>query len=223
MYCESDQASLCWDCDEKVHCANFLVAKHLRCLLCHVCQSLTPWKASGPKLGPTVSVCDACVAAARCGVNDDDKAVVRRGSQSERISGHDETDDDDDYEDEDDDDDDDEDPDEEEEEEDDENQVVPWSGDDSQSPPQPPPPPVSSSCSSISEEDFSLKRMRDFGDLFSDVSLYLVFFFLLIFFFQFCFQCSACFFFLFSSFFCITSCIELWVDLAGCDFFFKKK
>lgn len=166
MYCESDQASLCWDCDEKVHCANFLVAKHLRCLLCHVCQSLTPWKASGPKLGPTVSVCDACVAAARCGVNDDDKAVVRRGSQSERISGHDETDDDDDYED--DDDDDDEDPDEEEEEEDDENQVVPWSGDDSQSPPQPPPPPVSSSCSSISEEDFSLKRMRDFGDLFSD-------------------------------------------------------
>ncbi|XP_062017092.1 zinc finger protein CONSTANS-LIKE 9-like isoform X2 [Rosa rugosa] len=61
MYCESDQASLCWDCDIKVHGANFLVAKHLRTLLCHVCQSLTPWNASGPKLGPTVSVCENCV------------------------------------------------------------------------------------------------------------------------------------------------------------------
>ncbi|KAG2299330.1 hypothetical protein Bca52824_035802 [Brassica carinata] len=28
MFCESDQASLCWDCDGKVHGANFLVAKH---------------------------------------------------------------------------------------------------------------------------------------------------------------------------------------------------
>ncbi|KAH7546531.1 hypothetical protein FEM48_Zijuj01G0210800 [Ziziphus jujuba var. spinosa] len=61
IYCESDQASLCWDCEEKVHGANFLVAKHTRSLLCHVCQSPTPWKASGPKLTPTVSVCESCV------------------------------------------------------------------------------------------------------------------------------------------------------------------
>lgn len=60
MYCESDQASLCWDCDSRVHTANFLVAKHTRTLLCHACQCLTPWSGSGPKLGPTVSVCDAC-------------------------------------------------------------------------------------------------------------------------------------------------------------------
>lgn len=60
MLCESDQASLCWDCDGKVHAANFLVAKHSRTLLCHVCQSPTPWKAAGPKLGPTVSVCRVC-------------------------------------------------------------------------------------------------------------------------------------------------------------------
>ncbi|KAF4392698.1 hypothetical protein G4B88_029437 [Cannabis sativa] len=46
MYCESDQASLCWDCDEKVHGANFLVAKHSRSLLCHVCNFPTPWMAS---------------------------------------------------------------------------------------------------------------------------------------------------------------------------------
>lgn len=61
MYCESDQASLCWDCDAKVHSANFLVARHSRCLLCHLCQSPTPWKASGEKLGPTVSICERCV------------------------------------------------------------------------------------------------------------------------------------------------------------------
>ncbi|XAR55437.1 hypothetical protein NMG60_11035505 [Bertholletia excelsa] len=61
MFCESDQASLCWDCDAKVHSANFLVAKHIRSLLCHVCQSPTAWNASGAKLGATVSVCSSCV------------------------------------------------------------------------------------------------------------------------------------------------------------------
>lgn len=60
VYCESDQASLCWDCDARVHTANFLVAKHSRILLCNSCQSLTPWTGSGPKLGPTVSVCQKC-------------------------------------------------------------------------------------------------------------------------------------------------------------------
>ncbi|KAK9119348.1 hypothetical protein Scep_017441 [Stephania cephalantha] len=53
---ESDQASLCWDCDSKVHCANFLVARHSTSLLCHSCQS------TGVKLGPTaVSVCERCM------------------------------------------------------------------------------------------------------------------------------------------------------------------
>ncbi|GFZ05574.1 B-box type zinc finger family protein [Actinidia rufa] len=68
MYCESDQASLCWDCDAKVHSANFLVARHSRSLLCHVCQSPTPWSASGAKLGPVVSACESCVD----GYDDDD-------------------------------------------------------------------------------------------------------------------------------------------------------
>ena len=61
-FCESDQASLCWDCEGKVHGANFLVAKHTRCLLCNVCQSPTPWKASGLRFGPTVSICESCLA-----------------------------------------------------------------------------------------------------------------------------------------------------------------
>ncbi|XVE92855.1 hypothetical protein REPUB_Repub01dG0139100 [Reevesia pubescens] len=65
-FCESDQASLCWDCDAKVHGANFLVARHVRCLLCHACQSLTPWRATGSKLGHTVSVCESCV---NCGAD----------------------------------------------------------------------------------------------------------------------------------------------------------
>lgn len=60
MYCASDRASLCWDCDAAVHSANFLVARHSRNLLCNVCQSPTPWAASGGKLGPTVSVCEQC-------------------------------------------------------------------------------------------------------------------------------------------------------------------
>ncbi|KAG5007970.1 hypothetical protein JHK85_026512 [Glycine max] len=62
MLCDSDQAKLCWECDEKVHSANFLVAKHSRVLLCRLCHSPTPWKASGTKLMLTVSFCQRCVA-----------------------------------------------------------------------------------------------------------------------------------------------------------------
>jgi len=62
MVCDSDEAKLCWECDDKVHSANFLVAKHSRVLLCRSCHSPTPWKASGTKLTPTVSFCQPCVA-----------------------------------------------------------------------------------------------------------------------------------------------------------------
>ncbi|KAI3824726.1 hypothetical protein L1987_06197 [Smallanthus sonchifolius] len=62
VYCDSDEASLCWTCDGKVHSANFLVARHSRSLLCRVCRSPTPWTASGEKLGPSaVSICEKCV------------------------------------------------------------------------------------------------------------------------------------------------------------------
>ncbi|KAK9689032.1 hypothetical protein RND81_09G030100 [Saponaria officinalis] len=61
MYCESDRASLCWRCDNKVHGANFLVAKHTRTVLCHHCQGLTLWTASGPILPPSMSLCLSCV------------------------------------------------------------------------------------------------------------------------------------------------------------------
>lgn len=60
VYCESDEANLCWECDAKVHGANFLVAKHSRCSLCRVCNALTPWKATGSQLGQTLALCYAC-------------------------------------------------------------------------------------------------------------------------------------------------------------------
>lgn len=172
MYCESDEASLCWDCDEKVHRANFLVAKHQRCLLCHVCQSITPWKASGQKLAPTVSVCETCVSSVRCKVHDDEE-VVKRENQSERSNNEDEDEDldeSDEYDEESDDDEEEEEEEEEEQEEDGDNQVVPWSVG-SQSPPPPPPVSCSSSSSLSSGEEISMKRMRSFPDLYSDVRI----------------------------------------------------
>ncbi|KAK8706123.1 hypothetical protein V6N13_049700 [Hibiscus sabdariffa] len=113
-HCESDQANLCWDCDLKVHGANFLVAKHTRTLLCHVCQSPTPWLASGHHLSPALSVCDYCVA------NKDNACdVTTEPEESSEAEYHDDEEEED------------EDEEEEEEEEDAENQVVPWSGDSS--------------------------------------------------------------------------------------------
>lgn len=97
MVCESDNANLCWVCDVKVHSANLIVARHVRKLLCHVCQSPTEWQASGVRPSPTLSLCNKCFSAkhsarkhqfdendhhvvtftpssasSRCGENDDD-------------------------------------------------------------------------------------------------------------------------------------------------------
>ncbi|XP_027062005.2 uncharacterized protein [Coffea arabica] len=134
MYCVSDEARLCWDCDEKVHSANFLVAKHSRNLLCHVCQSPTPWKASGTKLGPTISVCQRCLHSSTPAENpavrrtrqeqveeaEDETTDQRRLGDDQYSDGSEDSDGYDDY-------DDDEFQEEEDEEEDGENQVVPWS------------------------------------------------------------------------------------------------
>ncbi|KAG2310577.1 hypothetical protein Bca52824_022134 [Brassica carinata] len=137
MFCESDQASLCWDCDGHVHGANFLVAKHARCLLCSTCQSPTPWKASGLRLCPTVSNCEPCLArkngngAGRNGYGEDDDGAESYDEDEES--------------------------DDEEEEGEAENQVVPWDAAAQE-------PPAMSSSSSVSsgEERFGLiaKRTR---------------------------------------------------------------
>lgn len=139
MYCESDNASLCWDCDAKVHSANFLAARHSRSLLCQVCQSPTAWSAAGEKLGQTVSVCDRCVD----GYYHRDEVEESESANEEGSGTEDEETD---YEE-----------DEDEDEIDSEDiQVVPWSS-------TPPPPPSSSSSSGDSSNgsrNVSLKRMR---------------------------------------------------------------
>ncbi|KAG5596965.1 hypothetical protein H5410_038197 [Solanum commersonii] len=149
MYCESDNASLCWDCDAKVHSANFLAARHSRSLLCQVCQSPTAWSAAGAKLGKTVSVCEKCV-----------DGYYHRDEVEESESVNDEgtgtEDEETDYEE-----------DEEDEDEIDSEgiQVVPWSN-------TTPPPPASSSSSEDSSNgcrNVSSKRMREADpDLHSD-------------------------------------------------------
>lgn len=156
IYCEADQATLCWGCDEKVHSANFLVARHSRCSLCHVCHAPTPWTAAGSKIGRTLTSCNGC--AARC-TRDQER---REAGEEEIQGGSNEDDVDADDEDEDgcsDSDDGD-------EAEDEENQVVPLS-----SSPPPPSPSSSSSSEGGSGETPSSKRICDDADLDSDVCL----------------------------------------------------
>ncbi|XP_061362390.1 zinc finger protein CONSTANS-like [Gastrolobium bilobum] len=139
-FCESDQASLCWDCDAKVHGANFLVARHSRTLLCRSCQSLTPWKASGAALGNTVSLCERCAGGTK--IDDPQQGEESEGGNDDYIDTDNDDDDDDDIDTDDDDQD---------EDEDGDNQVVPWSST--------APPPASSSSSS--EESVSTCNNRD--------------------------------------------------------------
>ncbi|XP_044497683.1 zinc finger protein CONSTANS-LIKE 4-like [Mangifera indica] len=153
MYCESDEASLCWDCDAKVHGANFLVAKHSRTLLCHLCQSPTPWNGSGPKLGPTISACNVCVGDS--GRMEKGKNGEIMGNDEDDLDGKDENDDKDEDEDEDENDEEDiDDMGDENEDDDEENQVVPWSS--------PPPPPVSSSLTSEIVQVISCQKVKRF-------------------------------------------------------------
>lgn len=41
VYCQADDAFLCEKCDTRVHAANFLAQRHIRCFLCTNCRSLT--------------------------------------------------------------------------------------------------------------------------------------------------------------------------------------
>lgn len=41
IYCQADDAFLCGKCDPRVHAANFLAQRHIRCFLCTNCVALT--------------------------------------------------------------------------------------------------------------------------------------------------------------------------------------
>ncbi|KAI4322594.1 hypothetical protein L6164_022271 [Bauhinia variegata] len=155
-FCESDEASLCWDCDAKVHGANFLVARHSRTLLCHACQSPTPWKASGAKLGNAVSVCESCAGGMK--VNNEG-TEESEGNNDNEIDTEDDLDDDD-Y-------DDDsmagEDDDAVGGDEDGDNQVVPWSST--------PPPPSASYSSSEESANRCNNSDRDISETGTMISL----------------------------------------------------
>ncbi|OEL29384.1 hypothetical protein BAE44_0009598 [Dichanthelium oligosanthes] len=143
VYCGADEATLCWGCDAQVHGANFLVARHARVLLCRGCARPTPWRAAGPRLGPTASLCDRCVRRSGGGPGGAGGGGAV-GADVEMGGAGDGDDEDDDGEDEvvaEDEEDD------EEEEGEGENQVVPWTEEADATPP-----PVASSTSSSSRE-----------------------------------------------------------------------
>lgn len=61
FYCPSDSAFLCRSCDYAVHGANFLVARHLRHILCSKCDNFTENHISGTTLHRRLSsTCRSC-------------------------------------------------------------------------------------------------------------------------------------------------------------------
>ncbi|XP_023512381.1 B-box domain protein 31-like [Cucurbita pepo subsp. pepo] len=61
LYCQADDAYLCRKCDKWVHGANFLALRHIRCILCNVCQKLTHKYLMGTStqvLLPTIVTCN---------------------------------------------------------------------------------------------------------------------------------------------------------------------
>ncbi|KAJ1410002.1 B-box-type zinc finger [Sesbania bispinosa] len=60
LYCPSDAAYLCWNCDATVHGANFLVARHIRHSLCSKCNCFTGNHISGATLCCLPSTCRSC-------------------------------------------------------------------------------------------------------------------------------------------------------------------
>lgn len=59
-YCVADSAFLCLSCDARVHGANFLVARHVRKIVCSNCQDFTGDQISGLGSKPKPSICRIC-------------------------------------------------------------------------------------------------------------------------------------------------------------------
>lgn len=80
--CPSDSAFLCWSCDAKVHDANFLVARHIRNIICSRCKSFTRNRVSGFGVVPFTGNCHSCSAEAA----DPSDAVSSSSSSSACVS-----------------------------------------------------------------------------------------------------------------------------------------
>lgn len=60
LRCSADDAELCWICDAEVHSANYLVARHLRLVLCSCCSAETECQTSGTSPCPLSRRCGSC-------------------------------------------------------------------------------------------------------------------------------------------------------------------
>lgn len=80
LYCASDSAFLCLDCDAKVHEANFLVARHVRRMLCRACDRFDGNVVSGVGSRPVQSLCRSCEA------EDGDRRSAASSSSSACVS-----------------------------------------------------------------------------------------------------------------------------------------
>ncbi|KAK7349084.1 hypothetical protein VNO77_06161 [Canavalia gladiata] len=60
LYCPSDSAFLCSNCDATVHRANFLVARHLRHLICSKCNRFAGIHITGAIFRSHASTCRSC-------------------------------------------------------------------------------------------------------------------------------------------------------------------
>uniref|UniRef100_A0A5B7BXP1 Putative B-box zinc finger protein 32 n=1 Tax=Davidia involucrata TaxID=16924 RepID=A0A5B7BXP1_DAVIN len=69
LYCQADDAFLCRKCDKLVHGANFLAQRHIRCLLCNTCQSLTQRYLIGTSVEVVLPTIVSCTQRSQCNSN----------------------------------------------------------------------------------------------------------------------------------------------------------
>ncbi|XP_074288058.1 B-box zinc finger protein 32 [Silene latifolia] len=80
VYCPSDAAFLCQVCDEKVHCANFLVARHVRVCVCPQCQALPEREFSGRDVSFAGNVRRVCQQSRSLHVEEDEDCLSSSSS-----------------------------------------------------------------------------------------------------------------------------------------------
>ncbi|KAJ8770492.1 hypothetical protein K2173_017983 [Erythroxylum novogranatense] len=85
LYCESDAAFLCSDCDFNVHDANFLVARHIRRLICSECKALTGYCFSGAR-SPYLQALRCRYCSSECVVDEEDEEEGEGEGELDSIS-----------------------------------------------------------------------------------------------------------------------------------------